>query len=135
MTDTHLHLLREMDHRVFVVVVTTLSDAPIVRRSWYPTGIDAWRARDNIGEFEGVDVRYLGDGTYRMQPGPHDQDVRLRLEGGGRTECERHDQFEIPMPKTRRRGKVYWNMGEWWIHGAHGDEILAQVDLRPYAMM
>jgi hypothetical protein len=131
-----LHILRERERRVYVVIVTTHHDEPVVERRWFPTGIRADMARRNVGEFDGVEIRSkVGEGIFYLSLSPGPGVVQIRLESGWRTPPESHDLFEAAKPKAKRKGKIYWNMGEWWIHGVHGDEILTQVDLRPYAMM
>jgi hypothetical protein len=133
-----LDVLREWDGRVYVVIARTLSQEPIVMRQWFPTGIRADMARANVGEFEGKELRFLGEGMFETLPPAgrysEGEKIRVSLEHPG-SEAERSDQIEATVPKTKRKGKIYWNMGEWWIHGPHGNEILSQVDLKPYAMM
>ena len=36
-----LHILRERNHRVYVVILTTHHDEPVVERRWFPTGVRA----------------------------------------------------------------------------------------------
>lgn len=134
-----LDVLRELDGRVFVVITRTLSQEPVVMRQWFPTGIRADMARANVGEFEGKELRFMGEGTFETIPptGRYTagDKIRIALESGPGTEATRSDQIEVAAPKTRRKGNVFWRMGEWWISGPRGTEILTQIDLEPYAMM
>jgi hypothetical protein len=134
-----LDVLRELDGKVHVVITRTLSQEPVVIRQWFPTGIRADMARASVGEFEGRELKFLGSGIFETLPpaGRYNEGgkIQIVLESGSGTEAVRSDQFEAEKPKTRRRGKIYWQMGEWWISGPHGNEILSAVDLRTYAMM
>jgi len=133
-----LHVLRELNDRMHVVWIDTDSSDPIVRRRWYPTDVRRHVATQNLGsDWEGTVLRSLGDGRYEIPPAAHTYSGRgliIELSELGRTLSSKTDQIEVPPPKTRRRGKIFWHFGEWWISGTRGQEILSRVNLHDYVM-
>jgi len=135
-----LHVLRELNDRVHVVSIDTDSQTPIVRRRWYPTAVRRYIATQNLGnDWEGMVVRSMDDGRYEIPPAAHTYSGRgliIELSELGRTLSSKIDQIEVPPPKTRRRGKIFWHfpLGEWWISGTRGQEILSRVNLHDYVM-
>jgi hypothetical protein len=137
-TVSTLHVLRERDHHVYVVSLDTDREQPIVRRRWYPTGINVQTACSNLGcPIDGIVVSPLGNGIYVL-PSEHGR-IQLGLKHGGSTINETIDQIEVPPPKTRLKGEIFWRHGEWWIARKYGwkrkDEILKQIDLSEYGAM
>ena len=133
-----LHVLRELNDRMHVVWIDTDSSDPIVRRRWYPTDVRRHVATQNLGsDWEGTVLRSLGDGRYEIPPATHTYSGRgliIELVERGRTLSSKTDQIEVPPPKTRRRGRIFWQHGEWWISGPRGEEILSRVNLHDYVM-
>jgi hypothetical protein len=134
-----LHVLKEWNGQVCVVFVDTSWDEPIVIRRWFPTGVNAHVARQGIGHFENEEVRpdrsALSGGTYVLPSKGFGARGVVTLDHFGETESERTDKIPVPRPRTRLKGKVSWEGGEWRIHGAKGDQLLASVDLSKYLEM
>ena len=126
-----LHVLRERGNRVYVVAIDVGSFEPFVRCAWYPTGVLTQDARDVLGNgFDGVKLKRNGSGVYTIPSVPG---IQVTLTGGGRTEADFVEQFPIPVPQSRLKGKVKWEMGEWRILGKRGDALLAKVDLEDWS--
>jgi hypothetical protein len=126
-----LHVLRERGNHVYVVAIDVGSFEPFVRCAWYPTGVLTQDARDVLGNgFDGTKLKQNGNGVYTI---PSVSGILVTLTGGGRTEADFVEQFPIPVPKSRLKGKVEWRMGEWRILGKRGDALLAKVDLEDFS--
>ena len=120
-----MHILREHDGLLYVVFLSTMMDDPVVLRRWYPTGIKAHHAHDNLG-VESLDGAVLvpdRPGFYRFADPGYGR-VEVELERGGQTLATHVDRIPVSPPKTRRRGRVYWDMGHWEISGRRDREIL-----------
>ena len=126
-----LHVLRSRGNRVYVVAIDVGSYEPVARLAWYPTGVKLQDARNAIDvDFEGLKLKQEGDGVYTI---PTIRGIQVTLTNGGRTEADFVESVEIPQPRSKLKGKIVWEMGEWRIRGVRGDALLARVNLENYA--
>ena len=120
-----IYCLRERDIEMFVVSVEAVATKPIIRRKWYPTGV---RALHMIGEvFDKRKLIQTGElWVFQIEGSPH----RIRLQD---VECTETQLFDVPMPRTNRRGTVVWKDGRWWVRTRGPDELLGVPNLLEFA--
>lgn len=123
-----MYILREHDNRLFVLSLYTATDDPVVIRAWFPTGIVASRARRELGieNLDGAALRAVpgGGGLYEFAD-PSFGRLQVQLESGGQTTSTYRDEVPVSPPRTRRRGRIYWDRGEWAISDPRGRETIA----------
>jgi len=122
-----MFVLREHDGDLYVVALYTLQDNPAVARLWFPTGVRSSVARSELGDvrLDGLPLKLADSrGGYEVSS-PHLGRIVVRLTSGRETTTSHRDEVSVLPPKTRRRERVYWKDGEWWISGPGGAEVLA----------
>jgi hypothetical protein len=136
-----IHILKDRDGLLFVATIDTLSTEPTAQLAFYPTGMPTHRAEYNTG-WDLVGKRAGWDdlmGVYFIN-NPHGPGgVRIELKDGRDTRPEFIERIPLDPPKTRKRGKVFWDAGEWWITQAKGlpklllsnREIEAEIAAKP----
>lgn len=127
-------VLKERDGWLYVVQVDTLSSSPEVLQRWFPTGVRASVAHEQLGDFENVQVvrDATSPGRYVLPPNIFGTRAYVTLEHRGETQPSHVATLPVPKPKTRLKGRVYWELGEWWIRGTKGERLLATVNLHEY---
>ena len=132
-----MYILREREGLLYVLSLYTRSEVPLVVRAWYPTGDKVYQARRSLGvdSLDGVLLRYAQHSGYYNFVDPSFGQVEAKLERGGHTTSSFREEIPVPVPKARRRGKVFWHDGCWNVETSRGREVLVSADrvLQDYA--